>query len=340
MMFDSYPGVPVVCYPITTRIHDFSKNGRHYAFRYRKWINKVLEKIGSEAHTTESLSVHQIVLQAIHNSAFSSRDGDLLNVVHGYTSRHDSELRALFTANDIECDRLLHELDFSVREVRNILPSTYGSNEDPEDILHGYIRVPRVPQNASLTRMMISSREIRSDIFRSLRGSAFASRRIYNTMEDTSAFKLDMRTILNVHPDARWIWVPMLNAVENIPYTDLVLRYSGGVMDLVHGHSMFGKVDKVLVEYKLPDLATQLRYLVTLLYLGIDPLNFSCTITKTFSEDIYVELTCHRTGRAYRFYFDLTIAALGSRGLIPISACQELDRFSVAIRDVNNLGAW
>ena len=315
--------VGVMWYPITSRVHNFSSRiPRHNSFRYTKGIKNILSKLEMSGRHERMLSIHQMVLNSIHESAVLMNNYSLVNILHGYATHFDKELKCLFVSDDEESDSLLGQLESLINEAHH-LSFFAQSFDDQIKGIQALVKVPRLPTNYGISPILAANGCINSDLLRTIRSTAFNAKTIDATVNIRRAFNLDNNTELQVHEDARWL----LHPLENIPYTDVVLVYDQGTIQVQDAHSPFGRVMPIKQEL-LSDLASKLRYFVGLLNLGLCPLNFKATLTKTFSDDVYVEFENTVSGRRHKFYFDLTMAALSSRGLIDSSCTAALTKFA------------
>lgn len=321
-------------FPITTKIHKMTSSGVEVkAYRHFNSIKAVIGRLcGTD--TRNLFSVHSLFLHALATSMFHHDHLEYSNALESYAESNRARIKSVINASDEENATLISYMNsLANHEMFEIFADDH--NEFLE-LVETWSRLPVVEPYDQFTRWMGIRPYFSSDTLRHHLSPTYGCREFSVQISTQDIFEVDRTVRYHSNINQRWDIAPLVNLLELLPYTDLSLEYGINGMHVHYAISMFGPVqefqtmllknplqsredtDRMLFDSgtKLIDLEVILDRFIRDEGISRNPMSMEISLVKTFCEDVFLNIKCPRTNKNYRYYFDLTLFALGSKGVV------------------------
>ena len=329
-------------YPITTKVHEITPDGVNIrAYRHFSSIKEVLHTLcGMEVR--DLFSIHHLFIHAVATSLMEFNELDFSDALMEFAESNRVRLKSVISADDDVNSNLITCMnDLSNYRMLDLFANT---KQEFVELVETFSKLPVVAGCDQFTRWMGIRPYIESINLYPHLSPTYGSRRFSVQIATQDIFPVDHTINYHSDPKHRWDIAPLINLLELLPYTDLSLEF-GPILDgckrAPHVHyaiSMFGPVQEFqTMLYKDPTDIFKPRHRVSgvkLCHLEFILRNFiksecitqnpeeaKISLVKTFCDDVYIDVEC--SGIHYQYYFDLTLFALGSKGVV------DMDLFNV-----------
>lgn len=313
-------------YPISSKFYRIDNNRiiSTELIRHINGIKSLLNELTGECIGSKMMSVHQLLLQRMYNHAVDVKDHFIQDSLLRYSSIKHNELIGTCVADDMVTDNLFKYSDYIVESV-NDLSSSANSEAEAACLISDILITPSIGELDTLSRKISRNPEINLG---SLKDHCVTklSRPISLAYEENSPFRICGDVSCNIPKDAIWSFTPIINKLEALPFTDVEMVYSEGVFSITKASTCYGleitdsNYLKTTNAHDSTDFLTAaalgIRTLVHTLRLPISLKTTKCLLVKNFNDEVYLTIIDAESGRSWKFFFDIVLIALGTRGLI------------------------
>jgi len=338
----SHPHVSVDLIPISTKI-TFYDDRPTMSYRHRQGITYAISKL-TGCNSGELESIHNLMLMAIGSGIWDYKRLEVNAAYQDYLKRVAHRVSGLLTHDEPACEMLISRLS----EIAQLL-STDLSVSEPNvflDIVESVTRIPKLSKCDNVSRQWFNKRSIDSHILKPLYLDLPNTKRIVNLVASHDIFPLENHVEYTVPDNVRWEFLPLIDQLSILPYTDLsvtfgprwlnvnyAVSFSPSKPDLSslphnYGNHTHRGLTCDMYSFENHTFLTELSIMIQKLAmnLGLNPRTVCCNVVKTFREDVYVEF--YQDGDDHfedhivqhciptKFYFDLTMHSLGTRSIL------------------------
>jgi hypothetical protein len=341
--------VSIPIYPITTKVHKIRTGGVDVsAYRHLNSIKALLHRVYSTP-SEDMYSVHQMYLHAMNNTTMAYDMWEVQSVLTKYAKENHYRLKTLVCANEYINTKLTSNISSMV----DLQMELINTSLNPEEVIEGLeavFKLPTLECYDGLSMHVTQKPCIDSHTLRKYLAPAYSSRHYSMSITTNDIFDIDESVIYEVPEELRWLTLPLINQLELLPYTDLSIGFTGklgGKKHVNYAISHFGQVPDFStvmctealgidlnihhLQNAFGDRYTILHDLNICLYklisnLPIDaPLpDLNYNLVKTFQDDVYLYIHQISTGKCWKYYFDLTMYALGTRGIVSSTVLNQI----------------
>lgn len=346
-------GESIPIYPITTKIH-MMENGsiKTRAYRHLNSIRELISKI-YKVEPEDVCSVHDLFIKVMLTTLANYQQYDAEHFLSKYQTSNQHRLNALLCAEEISNIKLCSNIS-SVVETCMDLSNTCTTADEVVETVDTFSKLPKLESLDPLSILFTQNPYIESIQLKNHLAPSYHLRQVSVSIASHDIFNLDGSVQYEVPEGLRWMLYPLINELELLPYTDLSVTFSEKGNPHVHyGLSRFGMVPSIesyqsknklsiaLVGDEMPfsnwnnptllnDLQLCIAKFILHLNLKLHLRDLEYTLVKTFHDDAYLSIRCKRTNKTIKYYFDLTLYALGSRGILNASVFNHLRQTSTA----------
>lgn len=335
--------VPVSLYPISTKVV-YDNGSPATTYRHRRGIEKIIS-ILTGCHTNELESVHRMFLDMVGAGMWHYR---YLDMVKPYVQLRDqlkNRVNTLVAGDELATDILVSKMG----NITDLLSADMSKVCDPNtfsDLVEEMSHVPDYSHEDKLSPRFFARGVFSSHVLKPYMIKTKQQRSLVHLIATHDIFPIDETVEYSIPIEVRNNLLPLIDQLGTLPYTDISITIGARWMHVNYAASMVDTTPnitdipgnygvKVLNPKLMPEdyrfstpkfIDTFARSLAKFaISLGLNANTVTCTLVKTFREDIYIEFfedgedfnnyvtsSCIPT----RFYLDLTMCTLGTRGIV------------------------